>query len=68
MQNFLFFFNGFHNIFVGSIVVANLKWICCSLTRVTATFYAVFLVVNIAKGRIISNSANFLNVSIYFLR
>ena len=30
------------------------------LDRVTGTFYAIFRVVNIAKRRIISNSANFL--------
>ena len=39
---YFFFFNGFHNIFTGSIVVANLKQISCSLTEVRLLFMPFF--------------------------
>ena len=52
-------FNGFRNIFAGSTVVENLKRISCSLTELRLLFMRFFLVVNIAKRKIISNSAIF---------
>ena len=41
-KNLLLFFNAFCNIFAASIVVANLKWISCSLTELRLLFMPFF--------------------------
>ena len=51
-------------IFLLDLVVANLKWISCSLTELWILFMLFCLSSKHAKWRIISNSANFLRFHI----
>ena len=62
-----FFFNGFHNIFAVSIVVANLKRISCSLTELRQLFMP-FLSSKHCETANYIQQCEFLNVSVYFLR
>ena len=56
------------HIYIGSIIVANLKWISCFLTELRLLFTSIIIVnINFRNGRIISSNSIF-NVSVYFLR
>ena len=55
-----FVFLTYFAIFLPDLVVANLKWISCSLTELWILFMLFCLSSKHAKWRIISNSAIFL--------